>query len=131
MVISVKAGFFYFALVFGVGFLLGALRVIVAAPHLGEILAVLVELPIILLAAWTICRWLIKRFKLPQDWQSRLTMGGLAFGLLMAAELLLAVTLFGNTLGDHLEMYKSPAGALGLIGQLGFAAFPLVQLQLR
>ncbi len=130
MVISVKAGFFYFALVFGVGFLLGTFRVIVAVPHFGELVAVLIELPIVLTAAWMICRWLVKRFEVPQDWQSRLTMGSLAFCLLMAAELFLSVALFGNPLGDHLEMYKSLPGALGLAGQIVFAAFPLLRLWL-
>jgi hypothetical protein len=129
MVITVKAGFFYFALVFGVGFLLGTFRVVVATTYVGEFLAVLIELPIILAVAWAICRWLIKRLQVPRDWRSRLTMGSLAFGLLMAAELFLSAALFGNSLGDHLATYRSPPGALGLIGQLVFASFPLLQLR--
>lgn len=130
MAISVKAGFAYFAFVFGIGFLLGTFRVVVAIPHFGERLAVLTELPIILTAAWMICRWLVSHLEVPRDWQSRLAMGSFAFGLLMAAELFLSVTLFGNSIGDHFDTYQSLPGALGLTGQVVFAAFPLLQLRL-
>jgi hypothetical protein len=124
----VKAGSAYFALVFGIGFILGTIRVLVVAPRLGDLVAVLIELPIILTAAWIICDRVSARFLVPDRWRSRFVMGGIAFALLMVAELGLSVLLFGNSIGEHLGAYRSSHGALGLTGQLIFALFPLVQL---
>jgi hypothetical protein len=58
-------------------------------------------------------------------------MGGLALALLLVAELVLSVSLFGRTLATHLATYLEPAGYLGLLGQFVFAAFPLVQSRMR
>jgi hypothetical protein len=126
----VKAGSAYFALVFGIGFILGAIRVLVVAPRLGELVATLIELPIILTAAWIICERVSARFLVPDRWRPRLAMGGVAFALLMLAELGLSV-LLGNSIGEHLDAYRSLHGALGLAGQMIFAMFPLVQVNRR
>jgi hypothetical protein len=56
---SVKAAIGYFAVVFGMGFLLGTLRVLHIAPRLGEEFAVLIELPLMLAISWVACSWII------------------------------------------------------------------------
>jgi hypothetical protein len=126
----VKAGSAYFVLVFGIGFILGTIRVLGVAPRLGELVAILIELPIILTAAWIICERVSARFLVPDRWRPRLVMGGVAFVLLMLAELGLSV-LLGNSIGEYLDAYSSSPGALGLAGQMIFAIFPLVQLKRR
>ena len=124
---SLGAGLAYFAVVFVAGFVLGTLRVLVVAPRLGEVAAVLAELPVMLAVSWTVCGWLLGRVALSGGWGYRLAMGGVALVLLLGAELGLSVLAFGRTIAEHLASYGSPAGALGLAGQVAFALFPLLR----
>lgn len=129
MTTALKAGAAYFALVFALGFVLGTLRVLVLARYIGELGAVALELPVMLLASWAICRWLIRRLRVAADVPARVTMGATAFVLLMVAELGLSVWVFGNTLAAHLEHYATLPGALGFAGQFAFALMPVLQLR--
>ena len=123
---SIQAGAAYFALVFALGFLLGTVRVLILMPQLGEFYSGLIELPIILTAAWFICRWLVNRFKLGHQWTVRFAMGATAFVLLMVAELTMSLTLFGRSVFEHFSFYQSAHALLGLAGQVVFALFPLL-----
>ena len=127
---SLIAGIAYCGVVFAVGFVLGALRVTLVVPRLGETVAVALELPVILAISWMACRWLIVRFAVPADRNARLVMGATAFAVLMAAELGVSMIIFGRTLADHLDQYRTAPSLLGLTGQLAFAAFPLLQAKL-
>jgi hypothetical protein len=122
-----RAGGLYFAIIFALGFGLGTIRVLLLVPRLGAVTSELLELPIILSAAWIVCNRLITHFQVPHHWQARLTMGAIAFALLMMAEAGLSVWLFGNSITAHLASYRSLYGGLGLLGQVIFATFPLVQ----
>lgn len=122
---AATAGLAYFALVFMAGAILGTVRVVVVAPHIGAFAAVLIELPFMLIAAWFSCRWLVRRFSVPGSLQSRLLMGGFSFALLIAAELALTIFVLKGSLFSHFAAYGRPAGMLGLAGQLAFAFFPL------
>lgn len=129
MLRALKAGFAYFAAVFAAGFVLGSLRVLVIAPQLGEAIAVVLELPVILAIAWIACRRIVDRFDVPASPGSRFAMGTAAFVLLMGAELALAVFGFGRTVSEHLASYWSAPMATGLLGQVLYALFPLIQLR--
>jgi hypothetical protein len=122
---AVRAALAYFAIVFAAGFVLGTIRTLVLAPRLGELAAVMVEIPFMLLVAWLVCRWLVRRFALAPGAAGRLIMGGLAFLLLMAAELLLSLA-FGRGPAEFLARFAEPAGALGLASQVVFGLLPLV-----
>jgi hypothetical protein len=126
---SIRAGFFYFAAVFGLGFILGTIRVLVLIPRLGELISTLIELPVILSASWIICRQLTTRLQVPYEPLTRLSMGVSAFVLLMGADLALSVWLFGNTVTGHFERYRSLPNAIGLAGQVVFLLFPLLQME--
>lgn len=128
---ALKAGLAYFAIVFSVGALLGTLRVLVLAPRSGELLAVAIELPVMLAVSWVACRRLVARFSVPGRPAPRAAMGGLAFGLLMGAEIGVSVLGFGRTVAEHLEAYRSAAALMGLAGQIAFALFPLAQSWVR
>jgi hypothetical protein len=121
------AGVLYFLSVFALGAALGTLRVLLAVPLLGELVATLAELPMMLAASWAICGWLVRRWRVTPRRPERLTMGAAAFALLMAAEAILSVGLFGRSLGLHLARYGELGPALGLAAQVAFGLFPLVR----
>jgi hypothetical protein len=127
MIRAALAGLAYFGVVFAAGFGLGTFRVLVLAPTLGEIAAVLFELPIILAVSWVACRWLIKRFDVQKLVSARLVMGGIAFAVLLVAEIGVSVFGFGRSLSAHLEQYRELSTLIGLAGQVAFASFPIIQ----
>jgi hypothetical protein len=122
----VKAGVAYFAVVFAAGFVLGTIRTILLVPRVGAFAAVLIELPFMLAIAWFVCGWLIGLFAVDSAWTTRLAMGAIAFVLLMLAELVLTIAAFGGTAASFVAALGTPAGALGLAGQVVFAALPLL-----
>ena len=124
---AANAGLAYFGVVFAVGFALGILRVFFVTPRLGETVAVVFELPLILALSWLACRWLITRLDVSPRVTARLIMGGLAFAILMAAEFGISKFAFGRALADHLEHYRELPALLGLAGQIAFAVFPIIQ----
>jgi len=65
MGVTIRSGAVYFAIVFLVGFALGALRTLVMAPRPSDTLAVLLEAPVILTVGWFVATWCIGRFKVP------------------------------------------------------------------
>jgi hypothetical protein len=125
MLAAIRAGFVYFIVVFAVGFALGTLRYLVIIPAIGELAAVALELPVMLVVSWLACGAILRSFALPARLGVRLVMGVTAFSLVMAAEAALAVFGFGRTLAVYLQSYETSAGLLGLGGQLLFAALPL------
>ena len=68
---SITAGLVYAALVFAVGFALGALRVTLIAPRLGETRAVLLEAPVMLAVSWMASNWNVARWQVPGDTVAR------------------------------------------------------------
>jgi hypothetical protein len=125
----IRAGAQYFGAVFLVGFVLGTVRVLVVAPRLGELGSTLLELPVVLAAAWWLSARIVRRYAVPQEPRARLAMGGVAFALLMMAEAGLSIVLFSNSLAEHVGRYGSLPAALGLAGQALFGLFPLLQLR--
>lgn len=124
---ALVAGAGYFALVFALGFVLGTVRTIFVGGGGDRLLGVLIELPIMLAASWLLCAWIVRRFAVAAATGPRLAMGGLAFLLLMLAEMGLGA-LFGRTPAQHLLLYREPSYAIGLLAQILFAAVPLAQL---
>jgi len=124
---ALLAGAAYFAVVFAAGFVLGAIRTLVLAPRVGDLAAVLIELPVILAIAWWVCGQIIRQFRLPGDLTSRLVMGASAFALLILAEFALAALMSGISLSGFVAAWLTPAGAVGLAGQVLFAIFPVVR----
>ncbi|MFK7938899.1 MAG: hypothetical protein AB8B82_05940 [Roseovarius sp.] len=122
-------GLAYVIAAFAFGFVLGTLRVFGLVPWLGETLAVLLELPVMLGFCWWVSAKIISGFNVPSHLTARLWMGGLAFGLLMLAELGLSIFGFGQTISGHFAQYLSLHGLLGLTGQVVFGLIPTFQLR--
>lgn len=120
----------YGATVFAAAFALGALRVMLVVPRLGELAAVTLEVPVVLGLSWLVAGRVLRRWPLPRPGQ-RLAMGGLAFALLMLGETILGVTLFGRTPAGILAAMATLPGLVGLAGQIGFGLIPALLGQPR
>ncbi|WP_225314297.1 hypothetical protein [Marinobacter halotolerans] len=82
----VKVAAIYFAVVFGVGFLLGPIRVLWLEPRLGVRAAELIEAPFMLVAIILAGRWVGRRLCPSHGPSFRLSVGLLAAGLVLAAD---------------------------------------------
>jgi ABC-type uncharacterized transport system permease subunit len=122
-----KPAFVYFAAVFATGFVLGTVRVLMTAPAIGEAWATVLELPVMLAASWFLCAWTIAKFDVAPRAGVRAGMGLLALLHLLTAETALGVAGFGRSLDAQLSEYLKLGPMLGLIAQMAFAAFPLIQ----
>lgn len=125
----IGAASLYFGIVFMLGFALAFPRELLLKPHLGQTVAVLLELPIMLIASWLVCGHLIRRFAVPSAYTARFAMGGGALGLLLGAELMLSVFVFDRTLAAHLHTYRELASQLGLAAQCVFGLMPLIRMR--
>jgi len=118
----------YFALVFAAGCAAGIIRVMILAPGLGRLGAVIAELPVMLAISWLVCGWVLRVYKVPARWDVRFAIGTIAFVLLMLAEIGIAKFVFGRSLGEHFAAYRNLDGALGLAAQMACGAFPVARL---
>jgi len=127
---AIWAGLAYALAVFGFAFLTGALRTIaVSSFGLSPVLAVIIELPVILLAAWSVCGLVISRMHVPAHACVRTAMAIVALAVMLSAEFALSAILIGRSLPEFVAGYRQPEAILGLMGQLAFAAFPLVRMR--
>lgn len=126
---TIVAAALYFGVVFALGFALAFPRELLLKPQLGQTGAVLLELPVMLIASWLVCGHLIRRFAVPPSPVARLAMGGGALGLLLGAELMLSVLFFDRTLAEHLHTYRELASQLGLAAQCVFGLMPLIRMR--
>jgi hypothetical protein len=124
---AAAAGFAYVAAVFAIAFALGALRVSFVAPRVGELAAVMIEIPFILTASWIICAKMVTRFGVPALLGPRIGVGLVAFTVLMVAETLLGLAM-GRSLACQISAYGAPAASVGLAGQFLFGCVPVMQL---
>jgi hypothetical protein len=85
----------YFSLVFGVGFVLGPLRVLLLEPRVGPRTAELVEAPLMLTAILVIGSWVARRLCRGRSATARLGVGLTAAGLVLAADFAVGVGLRG------------------------------------
>lgn len=128
---AAAAGILYFAIAFAAGFALGAIRTLFLIPRLGEVAAVSLEAPIILGVSWIAAGFCVRRFAIPNDRPSRLSMGAIAFMLLMLAEFMVSLVLFGRSPVAFAESLTTVAGMIGLAAQIVFALFPLLRNDVR
>ena len=93
-----KPALLYFLIVFGAGFILGPIRVLLVVPRLGIRWAELLEMPVMLTVIYFASGKINRRF--PLGAADRLRYGLLALGLALAAELGVAVFVQGRSIWD-------------------------------
>lgn len=85
----------YFLAVFGAGFVLGTIRVLLLLPLLGERTAESLEMPLMLAVIVVAARWITKRYLQSAQSREQIAVGLTAMGCMLAAEFLVGVTLRG------------------------------------
>lgn len=123
---ALLASTIYFLLVFAAGFALGALRVMLLVPRLGALTATLIEIPLMLTAAFFVCRWVIGRWQVPPLTAQRWAMAVWFVALLAMFEWQLGIRLFDRSAAEQWAMLASPAGLAGLCAQMLAALLPVI-----
>jgi hypothetical protein len=113
----------YFLIVFGAGFALALVRIPLLVPRFGERTAELMEMPVMLVVIAWAARWLARRFAASCR-ASVLAAGVLALALLLAAEVMVAVLVGGQSLGEYLRSRDPVAGSVYLVSLGLFAVAP-------
>ena len=115
----------YFLTLFALGFVLGTIRVLLVVPKIGILHATLIEVPLMLIAAFYLCRWTIERWIVPSSLSARGVMALWFLILLALFETLVGVALFGRTLAGTWSGLATPAGLIGLTAQIIAALLPM------
>jgi hypothetical protein len=121
-----KPGIVYFLLVFGTGFVLGTVRVLLIVPHAGDRAAELFEMPLMLLATVLAARWITRRFPEPRTNAARLVIGGVGLVLMLTGELAVGIGLRGMTAADVILNRDPISGTAYCVSLILFAAMPWI-----
>ena len=116
----------YFAIVFGVGFLLGPIRVLWLEPRVGPIIAAACEAPFLLAAMIVAARWIVARVGLQQDALSLLLMGLGALVLQQAADFAVGIGLRDIGPSAQLAQFATPQGLIYAALLAAFVVTPLL-----
>ena len=120
-----KAGLLYFAIVFGMGFVFGTIRIVWVVPHVGTRLAELIETPIMFVVTIVAARWTVLHLAVPSAPSTRMAMGGLALCLLLVAEFGLVLWLRGLSIREYLATRDPVSGTVYYVMLAAFALMPL------
>jgi hypothetical protein len=123
---TIKAGAFYFALVFGAGFVLGTIRTLWVVPRIGTRKAELMEAPIMLVVTIVAARSIILRLGLPFTFSARLGMGCIALLLVLLAEFGFMLRLRGLTIREYFASRDPVSGTVYYVMLAVFALMPLL-----
>ncbi|MCA3630824.1 MAG: hypothetical protein IOC35_10940 [Methylobacterium sp.] len=115
----------YFGLVFAAGFALGTLRVVLLQPRLGPDASRLLELPFMVAISFMAARLIMHRAGAVGRMDA-LTLGLLAFVLLLLAEILIGGWLFRLPYSALLADAMTPIGFLNLLAQSLLIVFPVL-----
>ncbi len=121
----VCCGALYFAVVFGAGFALGALRTLYVAPHLGTRWAELLELPLMLLVCVLVAHWVLRRSPVRLHVVARLGVGLVALVLMLAADFGVVLQLRGLSMHSYIASFDPVAGSAFLASLGAMALIPL------
>jgi hypothetical protein len=122
----VAAAAFYFAIVFGAGFLLGPIRVLWLEPRVGPIIAAACEAPLLLAAMVAAGRWVPRVLRLQRDLLSRLLMGVGALVLQQMADFAVGIGLRGISASEQLTQFATPQGLIYAALLVAFVVIPVL-----
>lgn len=125
---TIRAGFIYFAIVLGTGFILGMFRVPFLVPRIGERWAELAEMPIMAVVIFFSAGYLLRRFPEICTPGRSLVSGFLALLLSVATELALATVLQDRTLAEFISSRDKISGSVYIALLIVFAFMPRFRL---
>lgn len=123
----IAAGILWFVVMFGLGFLLGPIRILLLEPQLGATGAVLVEAVPMTAAMILLAPWLARLFAVPPTPGARLGMGGIGLVLLLVADTLLGQLLFNRGIETLLDRPRTWDGRVYLLMLLIFFLMPYLR----
>jgi hypothetical protein len=121
---ALVAGVLWFAVMFGLGFLLGPVRIFLLEPRFGATAAVLIEAVPMVAAMVLLAPWVARLFELPPTAPARLGMGAAGLVLLLTADTLLGWLLFGRGPATLLDRPATWDGRVYLAMLLLFLVMP-------
>jgi hypothetical protein len=121
----------YFLLVFGAGFVLGTVRVLVLVPLLGERAAELMEMPLMLGIIAASARWIVRHGLVQDRRSSALVVGFIALGMVLIADLAVGMWLRGLSATEVFLDRDPVSGAAYYASLLLFAAMPAIMTRFR
>jgi hypothetical protein len=121
-----QAAVLYFLLVFGAGFVLGTGRVLFLVPLLGERAAELLEMPLMLGIMVAAARWLVRHRLDDGRLSSALSVGFIAMGLVLIADLVVGMWLRGLSAAEVFMNRDSVSGTAYYVSLLLFAVMPAI-----
>lgn len=119
-----KPAVVYFLFVFGAGFVLGTVRVLLILPLVGERTAELLEMPLMLTVIVFAARWMNRHLLADADARRKLIVGLIAMGLVLAADLLVGIALRGMSPSEALFHRDPISGTAYYLSLLLFAGMP-------
>jgi hypothetical protein len=123
---AAKAGALYFGIVFGVGFVLGPIRIFWAVPRYGERMAELMEMPFMFVAIVLAARWTVRRCRVPSSAPPLVAVGVTALCLLLTAEVGLVLGLRGLSVSEYVASRDPVSGGVYVVMLGLFATMPLL-----
>ena len=119
-----RSSLLYFSIVFGVGFILGAIRTLLLVPRVGVRTAELMEMPLMLVVMLLASRWIARRFVPDFSILSRLVLGFIALIMMISAELWLAKILRGVSIAEYVAARDPVSGTAYYALLVLFAVLP-------
>jgi hypothetical protein len=122
----IKGALLYFAAVFGSGFILGTVRILLLVPRIGVRSAELLEIPLMIIISVFAARWAVRRAGIQNSRRDRLLMGSLALIFMMAAELAMTVLLRNESIVDAIANRDPVSGTAYLFAIALFGLMPWI-----
>ncbi len=118
------AAVLYFAIVFGVGFVLGPVRIFWLEPRFGKTIAAVCEAPFLLIAMGLAAVWVRNRFGLANT-RGLIMVGVAALMLIILADTSLGFAMRGIAWADQISYLSTDAGRIYLALLMAFSAMPV------
>ena len=127
---AIGAGLLLGLVAFAIGFAFGVVRVVFVADAIGPTASIILELFVLLPVLWFVARSICDRWKIA-TYGARSVVGLTAVALLLSLEAVFAIGVMKQEPAAYIGSIKSPAGLIGLCGQLLLAWLPALSARQR